>query len=168
MVLRTFAPADAGPCAELIALTLRTSNARDYGADYIDALLPSMSAEALLARAESARYLVALEGDRIVGCGGLQPPEAGGCELVNVFVHPAFQGRGVGRRLVRALEERARALGVRRATLHASITALDFYRRLGYEPCGDGRLDAHGLYAMEKALDAPADPILDPRSQEQP
>lgn len=52
-------------------------------------------------------------------------------------VAPELQGGGLGRRLVAALERRARALGLRAVELETvrEIGNEDYYRRLGYVRC---------------------------------
>lgn len=64
------------------------------------------------------------------------------------------RSRGVGRRLMRALEDCARRRRLRSVILHAQVTAIPFYERLGYVAHGDVFLDA-GIdhRAMTKALD---------------
>lgn len=55
------------------------------------------------------------------------------------YVDPAFLRRGVGRAIVEALETRARAWGLTRLELDASVTARPFYEAQGYRPCGPSR-----------------------------
>jgi GNAT superfamily N-acetyltransferase len=54
-----------------------------------------------------------------------------------MYVSPAVRGRGLGRRLVAALETEARALGVQRLVLETGIrqsAALALYRATGFQP----------------------------------
>jgi ketosteroid isomerase-like protein len=58
-------------------------------------------------------------------------------ELKRMFVSPAVRGKGVGRRLVDALEAEARALGARRLVLETGTrqtAALALYRATGFQP----------------------------------
>lgn len=62
-------------------------------------------------------------------------PAADHLLLENIAVDPAAHGHGVGRRLMRRVEEHAIEMGlpmVRLYTNKAFATNLDFYRRLGY------------------------------------
>jgi GNAT superfamily N-acetyltransferase len=81
--------------------------------------------------------LVARESDAVLGCAGLRLlPERVG-EVTRVFVVPAARGTGLGERLMRELEARARALGVRELRLDSRsdlVEATRLYARLGYEP----------------------------------
>lgn len=57
-----------------------------------------------------------------------------GLYLEDLFVRPAYRGRGVGRGLLAALEQRARELGCGRlewAVLDWNRSAIDFYQRFG-------------------------------------
>ena len=60
-----------------------------------------------------------------------------GVYLEDLFVRPAYRGRGIGRELLGALERRARELGCGRlewAVLDWNQNAIDFYRRFGAAP----------------------------------
>jgi predicted GNAT family N-acyltransferase len=56
--------------------------------------------------------------------------------LGRLAVTRAARGLGVGAALVRAIEDAARARGLRAVDLHAQTHALGFYERLGYEAYG--------------------------------
>ena len=72
-----------------------------------------------------------------VGCGAVRLLDSGTAELKRMYVAPALRGRGLGRRLVAALETEARALGVRRLVLETGVrqsAALALYRATGFQP----------------------------------
>ncbi|MGP4012187.1 GNAT family N-acetyltransferase [Streptomyces sp. 4N124] len=62
--------------------------------------------------------------------------------LGRLAVTKAARGLGVGAALVRAIEEAARARGLRAVDLHAQTQAMGFYERLGYAAYGPEFLDA--------------------------
>ena len=64
------------------------------------------------------------------------------------------RGSGWGRRLMRAVEARAREAGFERAALHAQTAVREFYERLGYEAHG-AEFEEAGIthVAMDKKLD---------------
>ncbi|GHB19434.1 GNAT family N-acetyltransferase [Salinicola rhizosphaerae] len=73
-------------------------------------------------------------GDRLAGLLVLKP-QADSMLLDNVAVAPAFQGRGIGRRLMQLAERRARALGLDAITLYTQVKMhenREIYRRYGY------------------------------------
>ena len=74
-----------------------------------------------------------------------------------LFVDADLQGHGVGRALLAAVEERARAAGCARLRGAMSRNAVPFYAQAGFVPCsGPGRLLSAGLPVpvtwMEKSL----------------
>lgn len=73
--------------------------------------------------------LVASNGDAILGCAGLYLPKT---QLIATFVHPDCGGTGVGRRLVAAVEERARQFGLPQMLVESALNATPFYQSCGY------------------------------------
>ncbi|MBD2198129.1 GNAT family N-acetyltransferase [Calothrix parietina] len=53
-------------------------------------------------------------------------------ELIALYVHPQYQGRGIGRNLVEHFCDRAREQGIDRVMTTASLYAEGFYSRLGF------------------------------------
>ncbi|MNI96548.1 putative N-acetyltransferase YjcF [compost metagenome] len=53
--------------------------------------------------------------------------------MQRIAVHKDYRGKGYGRILLLALEERARELGLIFSVLDAQCHAEDFYSKLGYE-----------------------------------
>jgi GNAT superfamily N-acetyltransferase len=91
-------------------------------------------------------FLVARQDGAVIGCVGLLLlPDAIG-EVRRVFVDPVARRRGVGARLLRAVEDAARRHGVTRLRLDSSsglVEAQRLYARHGYReaaPFNDGRI----------------------------
>jgi putative acetyltransferase len=78
---------------------------------------------------ERYEFFVAEEDRVVVGFGELGQ-EAG--EIQGLYVSPEVAGRGVGRRLLSTLEERARAYGLESLRLTSSLNAVSFYERAGF------------------------------------
>ncbi len=152
-MIRRFEASDSAAVADLIAVTMRTVNIKDYTSDYIEAILAHTGPEEIAARAEKMHMYVCEEGGRIVSCAAVAPSGERGdeCCLYTVFVLPELQGRGLGRQIMDAVENDEYFLRAKRAVVPASITAAEFYRKLGYEYEG-GRpaLDSQLLYRLEK------------------
>lgn len=77
----------------------------------------------------------------LMGFGGLRAEnkDENNCELCTVHLHPSYQGKGLGKRLVEALIVHARQMGYQAMTLHVTATqtpALGLYERLGFERTG--------------------------------
>lgn len=105
--------------------------------DAIHALLQGFSdREVLLPRSKSDLYAslrafrVAEAGGGIIACAALQIFTADLGEVRSLAVAPERAGRGIGRQLVRQLEDDARALGLSR--IMALTTTAAFFHKLDY------------------------------------
>ncbi len=67
----------------------------------------------------------------LIGCAGLEVYENHAL-LRSLAVHPDFQRRGIGRKLVSRITESARGRGINHLYL-LTETAEDFFRRLGFD-----------------------------------
>ncbi|HEU5315387.1 MAG TPA: N-acetyltransferase [Chloroflexota bacterium] len=75
-------------------------------------------------------YVVAHEGERLVGVCGLHPVAGGLAEVRGLAVADDAGGKGVGRRLVEGCLARARELGI--AKVYTLTLVPGFFERLGF------------------------------------
>jgi ribosomal protein S18 acetylase RimI-like enzyme len=83
----------------------------------------------------SGRLLVAKEGEALLGCVALRALDGERCEMKRLWVRPAAQGRGIGRRLVAAVIAEATLIGYRVMcldTLPSMEAALALYTSFGF------------------------------------
>lgn len=149
--IRRIREADGPAVCEVIHRALRISNLADYGEAEIERLVAAYTPESLMERAAWMHFYVLEEEGAIRGCGAIGPFWGKTDEscLFSIFVDPAAQGRGFGRRIVETLERDDFARRAKRIEVPASLTALGFYRALGYLPI-DGVPDEDRLIHMEK------------------
>ena len=153
MEIRYFRDSDAGAVSELIARTLRTTNAKDYSSDYIENQVRQLTPEFLLDRSKWTHFYLVCDGGKIVGCGAIGPywGKFDESSLFTIFVLPEYQGRGIGRSIIETLEKDEYFLRARRVEIPASITACEFYRKMGYDYKGGSKaVDDEQLVRMEK------------------
>ena len=132
------APAHRSRVAELLVATAA------FSADEVDVALSLVPSDA---RAESGNRhsqpdyecVGAFDGDHLLGyaCFGPTPSTDGTYDLYWLAVDPAAQGRGFGRALVRAVEEKLIARGGRLLVVETSsrtdyAPTRKFYERAGY------------------------------------
>ncbi len=79
-------------------------------------------------------------GGAIVACGSLHVLWEDMAEVRSLAIHPAYQNRGLGRRLVEHLKAEALRLGIRR--LFTFTLSEDFFARLGFVRKGREELPA--------------------------
>lgn len=75
-------------------------------------------------------FVVAIEGDRLVGCGALHPMWSDLGEVRTIAVATDVRGRGVGGALLGELERRAQQLGLSR--LFCLTFEVDFFGSRGF------------------------------------
>jgi ribosomal protein S18 acetylase RimI-like enzyme len=90
-----------------------------------------------LEREHSDYHLVCQIEGEIVGCLLLVPISPNEVKMRQVAVTPRAQTQGIGRALTKFAEDFARQCGFTKITLHARVTAVSFYEKLGYERIGE-------------------------------
>lgn len=153
MDIRRLKEEDAKAVAELIVTTIRISNTKDYPAELMEELVKAETPEHVLQRASWTHFYVAEEAGRIIGCGAIGPywGREDESSLFTIFVHPDYQGKGIGKAIVRTLEQDEFGLRAKRIEIPASITGLPFYQKMGYSfKDGKDTVDEEHLYRLEK------------------
>jgi GNAT superfamily N-acetyltransferase len=82
---------------------------------------------------QSACHVVAVEADRVIGCG-LGVPKEEGIKIRQMIVHPDFQRQGIGSLVLRTIEQTFIDRGQFYFFLHARVGSLPFYLKNGYKP----------------------------------
>jgi putative acetyltransferase len=91
-------------------------------------------------------FVIAYLDDVAVGCGAVRRLDETTAELKRMYVDPTVRGRGIGRRLVDALEREARQLGVTRVVLETGTRLAPAIRL--YEGTGYARIPLFGEYVL--------------------
>ena len=153
MNIRRFQNEDANELADVIAYTLRTTNIKDYSPEYIENDISFLRAENLIERSKWMNIYVVCDDKKIIGCGAIGPywGKEDESSIFTVFVHPEYQGNGIGRKIFETLEQDEYFLRAKRIEIPASITAVNFYRKMGYDfKNGITEVDEEQLYHLEK------------------
>ena len=82
--------------------------------------------------AEAKAYVIAND-QQVAGFGFLDPATS---EICGIFVHPEFQGRGLGRQILSALEAEAKQVELKSLWLAATLNAEPFYISAGFNSQG--------------------------------
>lgn len=150
--IREFQNADLAAVRSLVHRAITTCYPGHYCPEAVRFFVNYHEGEAILRDAETGCTIVLDKGGRLLGTGTLVDDE-----IKRVFVAPAFQKQGLGRRILQHLEELATLQGARIVKLDASLPSKMFYDRLGYVtteaaflPVENGRrLD---FFKMQKTL----------------
>ena len=126
--IRPFREEDATQVSAVIRKTLLETNTADYPSSIIEPLRDYFSPTKVLILASERFCVVAICEDKIVGTGAIENGE-----LKTIFVLPYYQGRGVGRKILGALERHANELSLSHIKVPSSISGIGFYEKLGYQ-----------------------------------
>lgn len=148
-LIRPATPDDAAGLADLGALVFRHTYGAAILPTVLDVYLARTFTPAALGQAlqnGETSYWVATQTDRLIGyskCAITAPPTAiqgaNATELVNLYVHPAYQGCGIGRQLLQQAIQIAAAQHLTTLWLcvwQANQRAIDFYQRYGFTISG--------------------------------
>ena len=154
--IRDYAAGDASEIVRLFYATIRSVNRADYSDEQVEAWAPGVTDTGEWhARMTGRRTLVAEEGGEVVGFAELE--EDGHLDML--YVRGNSVGRGVGRRLYRAVEREARGRGLGQIFTEASVTARPFFERRGFRIVRERTIVRRGVeltnFAMEKPLRPP-------------
>ena len=151
--VRKFQIEDAEEVSALIIKTLRTTNIKDYSSEYIENDVKMFTPNGVIERASWTHFYVVCDNDIIVGCGAIGPywGKEDESSLFNIFVLPEYQGKGVGRKIIETLEQDEFFVRAKRIEIPASITACEFYKKMGYShKDGIDTIDDEQLFRLEK------------------
>ena len=126
----TIRQARAGEAVALTDLALRAKAHWGYDAAFMEMCRDELTITE--AQVATDTVLVADKDDSIVGTATLIDEGDGSGSIESMFVEPALIGQGVGRRLLAAVIERARAKGLHQLTADADPNARGFYERQGF------------------------------------
>jgi len=127
--------------------------------EVLDPLYPSesrhgFSIEKLIQ--DNVAFFVVREDGKPAGCGGVKLFGTEYGEVKRMYVRPEFRGAGLGRKMLRHLEDYARKKGVAILRLETGIyqsEAIGLYERFGFErigPFGEYQEDPNSLFFEKK------------------
>lgn len=141
--------------AHMIEHSIRHSSFADfYPLCSLDYVVEGLDYNGVKAKAEETHFYVMKERSRIIGCGGIGSYYGKITEsiLCAIFIAPEYHGRSYGKRLVQVLENDEYAKRSNRIEVHAAISAIPFYRKLGYRHKNERLIYEDGQIFLEKIL----------------
>jgi len=147
-MIRKFQEDDAQKVSDLIRVTLKKVNKKDYSEEQIEQWGDKYTPDKLKDLCKKWLFFVATVDNEIVGVGACYRDHA-----YSVFVKPDYENKGIGKELMHVIEKEITKNGFSKACADANITALKFYQRIGYE-IGYDYCNESGMkiYKMSKNL----------------
>jgi GNAT superfamily N-acetyltransferase len=152
MYIRQFRRRDLAAVRELIYNTIDVCYSADYPKEAIKFFKEYHCDENILKGAADGWAIVLEKDNRIIATGTIVDDH-----IMRVFVNPKFQKRGLGKLIMRKLEDKAISSGVNKVKLDASLPSKKFYDSLGYATSEATYLDVENdkklhYYKMNKRL----------------
>lgn len=125
-----------------------------YPQDYLDSLIINQNFDFIKRRMTWTHFYVMKADNKIIACGAIGPYWDSLTEscLFTVFVEPDYQRKGYGRKIVERLEKDEFGLRAKTIYVHSAISAIPFYKKLGYTH-KNGKLNyENGHFELEKRL----------------
>ena len=136
MTVRRAGEDDAAALLALSLAAIRMSAAEHYEERQLDAWAARRTLEGHRRMVADTAVFVAGVGHEVAGFASIALQPVGSLaagEVDQLFVHPAFGGRGVARALLVAVASAARDEGLTELVTHASWRAAPVFERLGYD-----------------------------------
>lgn len=153
VIVKPYYEENAEEIVNLIIRNFREVNVKDYGEKAIAELVATHDVEWFKGVAEYANVYVFWNKSKIVGVGSISSFWGSPTEsiLLTIFVLPELHGQRIGSYIIDTLEKDELFLRAERIEIPASITAVEFYRKKGYDyKNGIKELDDEQLYRVEK------------------
>ena len=135
----------------LITNTIATLNRKDYTLSTLEIMISWQNEKRLKEKFSNGTYFLALSDEKVVGIGGLV-----GNEVCTMFVAPDFNGKGIGKEILKMIESQAKSDKLQKLILSSTLTAEKFYNSCGFSTTTRTihKLDGNDfeVYEMEKYL----------------
>ncbi len=154
MHIRSYNLNDLDQVTHLFHETVHNINIHDYSQKQIDAWAPLDEVQIERLKNELANNIsyVAQKDGTIIGFGTLT--KHGYIDMI--YTHKDYQGRGVATAIYQQLENKAQYIGIETLHTQASITALPFFEKRGFQLVCENRKVVRGIkflnFIMEKKI----------------
>ena len=148
--IRLAQPQDIPEIKKLMHLAISELQKGYLTAPQIEASFKGMGLDTQLIDDET--YFCVMEGDVLVGCGGwsrratlyggnhsagrnasLLDPTQDRARIRAMYTHPEFTKRGIGKMVIEAGEQAAKAEGFKALEMAATMAGVPFYKKCGYQ-----------------------------------
>lgn len=140
----------------IVIRNLLEVNVKDYGVEKVQEMAKDFTVEKLKDVLKNRKKVfVAIKDNEVVGTAGIDVSWYNPDEyyILTVFVKPENHGEGIGRLLIKAIEDYAIHSNFRKLIIPASITAHEFYYKLGYRYKDNQKvLNEDNMFLMEKSF----------------
>ena len=153
MIIRLITEKDYKKVADMIARSVSNSAfTKFYPKQSIEYIKESLNEDGVRERASWTHFYVIEKDNEIIACGAIGPYYDSKTEssLFSIFVDAKNQGLGFGRKIIETLEKDEYFTRAKRIEIPASMSAIPFYRKMGYEHKNGELIYDDGHFSLEK------------------
>lgn len=153
MIIRLITEKDYKKVADMIARSVSNSAfTKFYPKQSIEYIKESLNKDGVRKRASWTHFYVIEKDNEIIACGAIGPYYDSKTEssLFSIFVDAKNQGLGFGRKIIETLEKDEYFTRAKRIEIPASMSAIPFYRKMGYEHKNGELIYDDGHFSLEK------------------
>lgn len=151
--IRRFETKDVSEVFNLIERNILDADTKVYSEKEIQRLASYYNENKILHTSKKSHMYVIILKNKVVACGSISNYLGRDDEsiLFDIFVLPELQGKGIGKKLIEALENDEYFLKSRRVEVPSSPIVCDFYKKMGYDhKYSLKELDKDGNFKLEK------------------
>ena len=140
--------------SKMVQKTCRESFKFFYPNDWIEYTIKRQTPQRFREMARAMHLYVAKKSEKIIGCAGIGRFKnlEDECVIVSFFVASDWQGKGIGKELLKTIEKDDIYLRVRRVEVASSLNAVPFYLKNGFKYKNGEMVLDYGSLHLEKFL----------------
>ena len=134
---------DAEEMCKVVRAAIKEVNSTDYTPRQVKAWLSHNSAKSYKESMKKGRkWFVATERGKIIGVTRADSEKE---TIKALYVNPSMHGKGIGKKLYLKMEKFLRAQGVKKLVVESTITAQNFYEKMGMRKTGKRNVKMSGV-----------------------
>ena len=135
MIIERIKESDIPELTKMIKFTCEECFKLYYPQSIIQKTIKALDEDGIKNRASWTHFYVVKDEDKIIGCGAIGPYWGSETEssLFTIFVDPKMQGKGIGKQIIKTLEQDEYFIRAKRIEIPASLFAIPFYLKMGYK-----------------------------------
>lgn len=152
MIIRKYRKEDAKAVCEIIKLNDLKVTSKDYPKKLIKVWIKGDTPEWIEKISNKTKCFVLIEKKKVIGYISLKKNE-----INKLFIHPSYQGKGYGKKLMDKAISIVRRRGVKTIKLYSNLGAKGFYSKCGFNMIKKVRRSSNGVnyycFLMKKKIE---------------
>ena len=150
MKIRLIQSTEIPATVKMIKQTCRKSFKLFYPKKWIATTISRQTTKRIREKAKTMHFYVAVHNNQILGCAAIGQTSADTSGIYSFFIKTEYQGKGIGTKLLKALQKDEFWLKAQRIEVSSSLNAIPFYVKNGFTHKNGKVLVEYGSVYLEK------------------